>query len=99
MIPYKNTTRDRILQLAVVVAQRLKQTCLDLSRLVCYHEILEKDLCGTVMDDGNYWQNRKTMYRLGEGSMEPEPFGKDILEATLKVMEKTDPLVDNNNNI
>ncbi|CAG8699361.1 10261_t:CDS:10, partial [Rhizophagus irregularis] len=84
MIPYKNTTRDRIIQLAVLVAQRLKQTCLDLSRLVCYHEILEKDLCGTVMDDGNYWQNRKTMYRLGESSMEPEPFGKDILEATLK---------------
>ncbi|PKY54369.1 hypothetical protein RhiirA4_501296 [Rhizophagus irregularis] len=98
MIPYKNTTRDRIIQLAVLVAQRLKQTCLDLSRLVCYHEILEKDLCGTVMDDGNYWQNRKTMYRLGESSMEPEPFGKDILEATLKVMEKTDPMADNNNN-
>ncbi|GBC05108.1 hypothetical protein RclHR1_06030008 [Rhizophagus clarus] len=98
MIPYKNTTRDRIIQLALVVAQRLKQTCLDLSRLVCYHEILEKDLCGTVMDDGNYWLNRKTMYRLGESSIESEPFGKDILEATLKIMEKTNSIVNNNNN-
>ncbi|RIA90283.1 hypothetical protein C1645_805848 [Glomus cerebriforme] len=95
MIPYKTTTRERILQIALVVAQRLKHTCLELSRLVCYHEILEKDLCGTVMDDGNYWLNRKTMYRLGETSMESEPFGKDILEATLKVMEKSEPIINN----
>jgi hypothetical protein len=93
MIPYKNTTRDRIIQVAMIVAQRLKHTCLELSRLVCYHEILEKDLCATVMDDGNYWQNRKTMYRIGESSMEFEPFSKDILEATLKAIE---PIIDSN---
>jgi hypothetical protein len=96
MIPYKNTTRDRILQVALVVAQRLKHTCLELSRLVCYHEILEKDLCATVMDDDNYWQNRRSMYKFGESSMEFEPFGKDILEETLKITGKPEPIVDNN---
>lgn len=93
MIPYKNTTRDRIIQVAHVVAQKLKHTCLELSRLVCYHEILEKELCATVMDDDNYWQNRRSMYRLGESSMEFEPFGKDIIETTLRFTEK--PETDN----
>ncbi|RIA97725.1 hypothetical protein C1645_751849 [Glomus cerebriforme] len=95
MIPYKNTTRDRIIQVALVVAQRLKHTCLDLSRLVCYHEILEKDLCATVMDDDNYWQNRRSMYRVGESSMEFESFGKDILEEPLRITEKPGLIVDN----
>ncbi|CAB5191414.1 hypothetical protein RhiirA5_493216 [Rhizophagus irregularis] len=93
MIPYKNTTRDRIIQVAHVVAQKLKHTCLELSRLVCYHEILEKELCATVMDDDNYWQNRRSMYRLGESTMEFEPFGKDIVETTLRFTEK--PETDN----
>jgi len=96
MIPYKNTTRDRILQVALVVAQRLKHTCLELSRLVCYHEILEKDLCATVMDDDNYWQNRRSIYRFGESSMEFEPFSKDILEETLKITGKPESIVDIN---
>ncbi|CAG8823601.1 159_t:CDS:1, partial [Dentiscutata erythropus] len=65
------STRDRIIQIATVVAQRLKHTCLELSRLVCYHEILEKDLCATVMENSNYWQHRNSMYRVGESSQEP----------------------------
>ena len=97
MIPYKNTTRDRILQVALIVAQRLKHTCLELSRLVCYHEILEKELCATVMDDDNYWLNRRSMYRLGESSTEFEPFGRDIVETTLRFTGRPDPIVDNDN--
>ncbi|CAG8449560.1 4387_t:CDS:10 [Dentiscutata heterogama] len=50
---------------------KLRHTCLELSRLVCYHEILEKDLCATVMEDDRYWLNRRSMYRLcGESSSE-----------------------------
>ncbi|CAG8433908.1 7888_t:CDS:2 [Funneliformis mosseae] len=96
MIPYKNTTRDRIIQVALVVAQRLKHTCLELSRLVCYHEILEKDLCATVMDDDNYWQQRKSMYRIGESSMEYDPSNKDSSESTLEVLVTPEPVIDNN---
>ncbi|CAJ0921985.1 17896_t:CDS:10 [Entrophospora sp. SA101] len=66
MMPYKTSTRDRIIQLALMVAHRIKHTCLELSRLVCYHEILEKDLCATVMEDDYYWLNRKSMHRLGD---------------------------------
>ncbi|CAG8473165.1 3693_t:CDS:10 [Diversispora eburnea] len=65
MIPYKASTRDRIIQIATMISQKLKLTCLELSRLVCYHEILEKDLCATVMDNSNYWQHRNSMYRVG----------------------------------
>ncbi|CAJ0643552.1 2217_t:CDS:10 [Entrophospora sp. SA101] len=61
MMPYKTSTRDRIIQLALMVAHRIKHTCLELSRLVCYHEILEKDLCATVMEDDYYWLNRKNI--------------------------------------
>ncbi|CAG8609106.1 14040_t:CDS:2 [Dentiscutata erythropus] len=71
MIPYKASTRDRIIQIANNVATKLRHTCLELSRLVCYHEILEKDLCATVMEDDRYWLNRRSMYRLcGESSSE-----------------------------
>ncbi|CAG8619231.1 15318_t:CDS:2, partial [Racocetra persica] len=71
MIPYRASTRDRIIQIAITVATKLRHTCLELSRLVCYHEILEKDLCATVMEDDRYWLNRRSMYRLcGESSSE-----------------------------
>ncbi|CAG8586847.1 9407_t:CDS:2, partial [Dentiscutata heterogama] len=68
MIPYKASTRDRILQVATSVASRLKHTCLELSRLVCYNEILEKDLCSTVMEDKTYWQNRRSYFTPGDNS-------------------------------
>ncbi|CAG8439989.1 5563_t:CDS:10 [Scutellospora calospora] len=68
MIPYKASTRDRILQVATSVASRLKHTCLELSRLVCYNEILEKDLCSTVMEDTTYWQNRRSYFTPGDNS-------------------------------
>ncbi|CAG8602474.1 23910_t:CDS:2 [Cetraspora pellucida] len=71
MIPYRASTRDRIVQIAITVATKLRHTCLELSRLLCYHEILEKDLCATVMEDDRYWLNRRSMYRLcGESSSE-----------------------------
>ncbi|CAG8522295.1 13340_t:CDS:2 [Acaulospora morrowiae] len=70
MIPYKASTRDRIIQISCAVAQRLRHTCLELSRLVCYHEILEKDLCATVMENSGYWQHRSSMYRVGESSQD-----------------------------
>ncbi|CAG8604754.1 21919_t:CDS:1, partial [Cetraspora pellucida] len=60
------STRDRILQVATSVASRLKHTCLELSRLVCYTEILEKDLCSTVMEDKTYWQNRRSYFTPGD---------------------------------
>ncbi|CAG8625567.1 25821_t:CDS:2, partial [Racocetra persica] len=70
MIPYKASTRDRILQVATSVASRLKHTCLELSRLVCYNEILEKDLCSTVMEDKTYWQNRRSYFTPGDNNMD-----------------------------
>ncbi|CAG8465267.1 11346_t:CDS:2 [Racocetra fulgida] len=66
MIPYKATTRDRIIQVATVVGRRIKNICLELSRLVCYHEIMEKELCSTIMGDNTYWQKRKSMHRSDE---------------------------------
>ncbi|CAG8704567.1 15211_t:CDS:2, partial [Racocetra persica] len=66
MIPYKATTRDRIIQVATVVGRRIKNICLELSRLVCYHEIMEKELCSTIMEDNTYWQKRKSMHRSDE---------------------------------
>ncbi|CAG8615948.1 12590_t:CDS:2 [Acaulospora colombiana] len=71
MIPYRASTRDRIVHISASVAQRLRNTCLELSRLVCYHEILEKDLCTTVMENSSYWQHRNSMYRVGESSQDP----------------------------
>ncbi|CAG8821298.1 40432_t:CDS:2, partial [Gigaspora margarita] len=62
MMPFKASTRDRILKVANLVGSRLKHTCLELSKLVCYYEILEKDLCSTVMEDKTYWQNRRSYF-------------------------------------
>ncbi|CAG8558064.1 479_t:CDS:2, partial [Racocetra persica] len=70
MMPYKSSTRDRILKVATLVASRLKHTCLELSKLLCYHEILEKDLCSTVMEDKTYWQNRRSYFTPGDNDMD-----------------------------
>ncbi|CAG8448772.1 7439_t:CDS:10 [Ambispora gerdemannii] len=65
MIPYKAATRDRILSVASGIGKRFKQTCLELTRLVCYHEIMEKDLCQSVMEDQDYWSRRKSTNKSG----------------------------------
>ncbi|CAG8519276.1 14494_t:CDS:2 [Dentiscutata heterogama] len=70
MMPFKASTRDRILKVATLVGSRLKHTCLELSKLVCYHEILEKDLCSTVMEDKTYWQNRRSYFTPGDNSVD-----------------------------
>ncbi|CAG8545631.1 22260_t:CDS:2, partial [Gigaspora rosea] len=89
MIPYKASTRDRILQVATSVASRLKHTCLELSRLVCYNEILEKDLCSTVMEDKTYWQNRRSYFTPGDNSTDDSSFlfTSDFQSKTLAVPE------------
>jgi len=56
MIPYKAITRDRMIQVATELGNRIRQTSLELSRLDCYHEILEKDLYSTIIGDNSYWQ-------------------------------------------
>ncbi|CAJ0831448.1 12533_t:CDS:10 [Entrophospora sp. SA101] len=38
MIPYKASTRDRIIQVAMTVGKRIKRVCLELSRFVCYQK-------------------------------------------------------------
>ncbi|CAG8829605.1 21599_t:CDS:2, partial [Cetraspora pellucida] len=48
----------------------LKHTCLELSKLLCYHEILEKDLCSTVMEDKTYWQNRRSYFTPGDNEID-----------------------------
>ncbi|CAG8441862.1 2910_t:CDS:2 [Scutellospora calospora] len=72
MIPYKASTRDRILKVATLVGSRLKHTCLELSKLVCYNEILEKDLCSTVMEDKTYWQNRRSYFTPGDNLIDDD---------------------------
>src|SRR5947209_8299673 len=52
MIPYKAATRDKIILSATELGKRMRQTCLELSRLVCYHEIMENNV---------YWQKRKSV--------------------------------------
>ena len=61
MIPYKAATRDKIILSATELGKRMRQTCLELSRLVCYHEIMEKDLCSAIIEDNVYWQKRKSV--------------------------------------
>ncbi|PKY41762.1 hypothetical protein RhiirA4_476721 [Rhizophagus irregularis] len=63
MIPYKATTKDKMIQVATDLGKRLRQTFLELSRLSCYHEIMEKDLYSTIIGDNCYWQKRKSMHR------------------------------------
>ncbi|RIA86010.1 hypothetical protein C1645_807983 [Glomus cerebriforme] len=63
MIPYKATTKDKIIQVATELGKRFRQTSLELSRLSCYHEIIEKDLYSTVIGDNFYWQKRKSLNR------------------------------------
>ena len=65
MIPYKAATRDKIILSATELGKRMRQTCLELSRLVCYHEIMEKDLCSTIIED-NFYKRSKTMGRNNE---------------------------------
>ncbi|GBB91366.1 hypothetical protein RclHR1_01860020 [Rhizophagus clarus] len=62
MIPYKATTKDKMIQVATELGKRLRQTFLELSRLSCYHEIMEKDLYSTIIGD-NFWQKRKSINR------------------------------------
>ncbi|CAG8823585.1 24675_t:CDS:1, partial [Cetraspora pellucida] len=84
------STRDRILQVATSVASRLKHTCLELSRLVCYNEILEKDLCSTVMEDKTYWQNRRSYFTPGDNMDDNSSFlftQSDFPSKTLGVPE------------
>ncbi|CAG8578610.1 3715_t:CDS:2 [Funneliformis mosseae] len=57
MIPYKAITRDRMIQVATELGKRIRATSLELSRLDCYNEILEKDLYSTTIGDNFYWQN------------------------------------------
>lgn len=63
MIPYKATTKDKMIQVATELGKRLRQTFLELSRLSCYHEIMEKDLYSTIIGDNCYRQKRKSMHR------------------------------------
>ncbi|KAG9293217.1 hypothetical protein G9A89_010588 [Geosiphon pyriformis] len=65
MIPYRATTRDRIITVATEVGKRIKQTCLELTRLLCYHEIMEKDLCQSVMEEEDYWSKRRSTSKSG----------------------------------
>ncbi|CAG8526728.1 4267_t:CDS:2, partial [Ambispora leptoticha] len=65
MIPYKAATRDRIINVASGIGKRIKQTFLKLTRLVCYHEIMEKDLCQSIMEDQDYWSRRKSTNKSG----------------------------------
>ncbi|RUS12976.1 hypothetical protein BC937DRAFT_86548, partial [Endogone sp. FLAS-F59071] len=44
LVPLQKSTRDRIMQYAETVGQRLKTTRVSLQQLECYREILEKDL-------------------------------------------------------
>src|SRR5947207_854704 len=62
MIPYKVSTKDRIIQIAAMVGKRIKHTCLELTKFSCYHEFMKKDLCSTIIGDENYWKRRKTMH-------------------------------------
>src|SRR5437868_4966212 len=66
MIPYKSTTRDKMIQVAMELRKRTRKTSIELSRLSCYHEILEKDLNSTIVGDNYYWQKRKSVKIINE---------------------------------
>jgi len=63
MIPYKVATRDCITQTTITISNRIKATFLELSKLLCYHEILEKDLRATMKEDANCWVRSKKLVR------------------------------------
>jgi hypothetical protein len=63
MIPYKIATRDCIIQTTININKRIKSTFLELSKLLCYHDILEKDLCATMKEDADGWVRDRNLIR------------------------------------
>lgn len=80
LAPFQKSSRDRIVIEAKRVAGRVRRVRIDLARMVCYREVLARDL---VMED---WETRRRERKLRRRT-EPPPIDLETSEVTQSDLE------------